>query len=375
MSSNTVNNGKIRLMQITHDLAIGGLQQVIVNLCRSIDQDRFDISVLCLREKGEFAKEVEELGIPVYLIPQKDGADYFSFLKVAEILRKEKIEIIHTHNTQPLFDGAIASLLSGVKTIVHTDHARDFPDKMRYMVAEWMMSHLTYRMVGVSEHTTDNLARYEKISRKKLLTIPNGIDPDKYDIEVDVREKRAELGLEDAEFVIGLGVRLAEQKGITYLLQAMQKILLRYPGTHLIIAGKGDLEEVLRNEAQELDVLSNVHFIGPRLDLNEILKILDIYVLPSLWEGMPMVLLEAMAAKCPIVATNVGGNATVIKHQESGSLVESRNSGQLADEVIRLLGDPYERDKYRVNARKTFDQGFSSKVMAQRYEELYLRQL
>ena len=125
-------------MLITHDLAIGGLQQVVVNLCRTIDRDKFDVSVLCLRALGEFALEVEKLGIKVFFLPQKKGTDYFSFFKVAKILRREKIEVIHTHNTQPFIDGTIGALLSGVKTIVHTDHARSFPDKRRYMFTEWV---------------------------------------------------------------------------------------------------------------------------------------------------------------------------------------------------------------------------------------------
>ena len=127
---------KIRLMQITHDLAIGGLQQVVVNLCRTINRDKFDVFVLCLRAMGEFVPEVEKSGIKVFFLPQKKGTDYFSFLKVAKILRREKIDVIHTHNTQPFIDGTIGALFSGVKTIIHTDHARAFPDKKRYMFAD-----------------------------------------------------------------------------------------------------------------------------------------------------------------------------------------------------------------------------------------------
>ena len=109
------------------------------------------------------------MGIRVLYLPQKkDGTDYLAFLKVAKILRQEKTDVIHTHNTQPFIDGTIAAMISGVKTIVHTDHARDFPDKRRYMFAEWMMSQFAYKVVGVSEHTSKNLMKYEKISSKKI---------------------------------------------------------------------------------------------------------------------------------------------------------------------------------------------------------------
>ena len=106
-------------MQITHDLAIGGLQQVMVNICRTIDREKFNVSVLCLRDTGEFSSEVSKMGIRVLSLPKKkNGADYFSCFKVGKILREEKIEIIHTHNTQPFIDGTMGALISGVKTIV-----------------------------------------------------------------------------------------------------------------------------------------------------------------------------------------------------------------------------------------------------------------
>jgi len=212
-------------MLITHDLAIGGLQQVVVNICRTIDREYFDVSVLCLRELGPFTPEIEKLGIKVFCIPQKKtGVDYFSFLKVAKILRQQQIEIIHTHNTQPFIDGVIGGLIAGVNTMIHTDHARDFPDKKRYMFAEWLMSHFVYKVVGVSEHTSQNLIRYEKISPGKIVTIYNGIDGSKYDIVIDKKKKRSELGIRGNDPIIGLGVRLTDQKGLTFLLQAMPEL-------------------------------------------------------------------------------------------------------------------------------------------------------
>lgn len=367
------SNPKIRLMLISHDLAIGGLQQVVVNICRTINREKFKISVLCLRALGEFMSEVEKLGIKVFFLPQKRGTDYFSFLKVAKILRREKIEVIHTHNTQPFIDGTLGALLSGVKTIIHTDHARDFPDKKRYMFAEWLMAHFAYKIVGVSEHTSKNLIKYEKISKKKIITIPNGIDGQKYSIKIDKKAKRKELGVKGDGPVIGVGVRLTKQKGITYLLRAMPKIAAAFPDIALIIAGEGPLEDQLKKEACDLGIRKNVFFIGPRLDMPDLLKIFDIYVLPSIWEGLPMILLEAMAAGCPIIATDVGGVATAINHGENGSLVEAKNFEFLANEIINLLSNNELKKKYSTNGLKIFKSKFNSKSMTDSYEKLYQR--
>ena len=360
-------------MQITHDLAIGGLQQVVVNICRTINRDKFDISVLCLRSLGEFVPEVEKMGIKVFYLPQKKGTDYFSFLKVAKILRREKIDVIHTHNTQPFIDGTIGALLSGAKTIIHTDHARDFPDKRRYMFAEYVMSKFAYRVVGVSEHTSANLINYEKISQAKVMTIWNGIYGPKYDIKIDRNKKRQELGIKNKGPIIGLGVRLTEQKGITYLLQAMPQVIKSFLDITLIIAGDGKLKSYFQNEAVELGIADNVLFLGTRLDIPELLNLFDVYVLPSLWEGMPMVLLEAMAAGCPVIATDVGGVFRVIDHKQNGLLVAPRNPDQFAKSIVKLLSDESLRRKYAQNGQSKFIDKFSADAMTRQYEKLYIR--
>jgi glycosyltransferase involved in cell wall biosynthesis len=371
---NRMNVKKHRLMIVTHDLAIGGLQQVVVNLCKYINRDRFDISVLCLRGMGELAEEVKNIGIPVYCTASPDGRiDYLSFLKVAKIFKEKKPEIIHTHNSQPFIDATLAGLLSDIKTIVHTDHARKFPDKRRYMFLEWLASHFAYRIVGVSEHTCANLIRYEKISRKKLVTVVNGIDKKKYAIQIDVKKKREELGISKYDLVIGLGVRLTEQKGIAYLLEALPQVLKKFPSLGLLIAGNGPLLNPLKRKAIEFGVSDNVLFLGPRLDMPEILKTLDLYVLPSIWEGLPMVILEAMASKCPVLATDVGGNSMAIVNGISGSLVRSRDPRALSSEIIRILSDKNLREKYALNSLEIFNNKFTADVMAKRYEKLYLR--
>jgi glycosyltransferase involved in cell wall biosynthesis len=364
---------KIRLMQITHDLAIGGLQQVVATICKTINREEFDVSVLCLRHLGEFVPELEKMGIEVILLPQKHkGVDYFSFLKVAKILRDRKIDVIHTHNTQPLIDGTLGALLAGVRHIVHTDHAREFPDKKRYMLAERLMSHFVYRVVGVSPATSQDLIKYERISALKVTTVLNGINGSYFDVIVNKHIKKRELGIKGNGPVIGLGVRLTKQKGISYLLRAMPEIIRQYPDITLVIAGEGDVEKDLRKEATDLGVEKNTLFIGPRLDMPEVIKIFDLYVLPSLWEGLPMVILEAMSAGCPIVATDVGGNHAAVINGENGSLVEPKNPKALAEEIIRILGDKQLRDRYAKKGQELFAARFTAEVMTSQYENLYL---
>lgn len=363
----------LRLMHITHDLAIGGLQQVIVNLCRTLDQENFHITVLCLCDLGPLAETIQELGIKVILLPGQEGrTDYFSFIKVARILKKEKIDVIHTHNTQPLVDGTLGAVLAGgMRRIIHTDHARQFPDKVRYMFAEWCMSHRVHRMVGVSEQTTLNLRRYEKIPQKKLMTIENGIDGSRFDAVVDVENKRRALGLPSAGPLIGVISRLEAVKGITWLLQAMPDIIQRFPNLILLIVGEGTCRRDLEAETEQLGLHDHVVFTGARRDVPEILPLLDIYLLPSLSEGLPMGLLEAMAAGCPVIASAVGGIPAVVTNSETGVLVAPADSSTLARAVMDLVADPKGRARMSRCQKKLFYRHYRAAIMTRKYCRLY----
>jgi glycosyltransferase involved in cell wall biosynthesis len=358
-------------MQITHDMAIGGLQRVVATLCRCIDREAFDVSVLCLRELGPFAAEVRELGIDVRLIQQTGGTDYLSFLKVAKALRSERVDVIHTHNTQPFIDGTLGSLLAGRAPIVHTDHARESSGKLRYRVAEAIASRLAYRVVGVSAHTTASLASHLCIRPSRLETIENGILDSAPAVGFDREATRRELGLAPDARVVGLGARLTAQKGISYLLRAMPEVIGRVPNAVLVIAGEGPLASELRGEAVRLGVGRHVVFLGPRVDMPALYRAFDLYVLPSVWEGLPMVLLEAMAAGCPIVASDVGGVTSAIESGISGLLVPARQPTDLARAIVRVLQDEALRQGFAREASRRFETHFTASVMTRRYESLY----
>ncbi len=370
-------NQRIKVMQVTHDLAIGGLQQVVVSLCRSIDQAKYEVSVLCLRDLGPLSEEIESLNINVRLLPQKKGkTDYLSFFKVAKIIKEEKPHILHTHNTQPLIDGTLGALLSGWRPkIIHTDHAREFPDKKRYMIAEWLVSHFVYKIVGVSDKTTENLHVYEKIPWKKLVTIQNGIDQRRFEQTIDRNMKKKELGIPEGSPVIGVISRIEKVKGISYLLQAMPDIVKEFPTLKLLIVGDGSERENLQLECRQLGIQENVVFTGIRNDVHQILQVLDIFVLPSISEGLPMGLLEAMAAECPVVASNVGGIPGVVGYEENALLVHPGQPKELASTVIFLLKDEQKRKNMASQLKEIFVSRYSATHMTKKYTELYVKAL
>jgi glycosyltransferase involved in cell wall biosynthesis len=370
----TNNKKRIRLLQITHALSVGGLEQVILTLCRSIDKQQYEIIVLCLRELGDLAKEVEKTGAKVILLPQKDnGTDYFSFLKIAKIIQQIKPDVIHTHNTQPLVEGVLGCIAAfRLPKIVHTDHARQFPDKKRYMFAEWCASHFVHKMVGVSEKTTENLRRFEKISPKKLVTIENGIILQNYQITIDRTAKRKELNLPESGSIVGVIARLEPVKGVTFLLKAAPAILAEYPDTLFLIVGDGSEKNNLIQESRDLGITDNVFFTGVRHDIPQLLKLLDIYVLPSISEGLPMGLLEAMAAGCPVVASSVGGVPGVLGKNENGLLITPGEKEALADVIINIQRDTDLVLKLSNNSYNFVEMNYSANIMVKKYIQLYL---
>ncbi len=347
---------------------------MVATLSQATDPHRFVVSVLCLNHAGSIADELRSVCIPVLQVPRRrPGPDYFAFLKVAHILRKRRVHVVHTHNTQALIDGALGATLARVPALVHTDHGREFPDKVRYMFAERMLSRLAYRFVAVSEQTARDLVVHERISPKKVITIPNGVEGSRFDITFDHGAKRRELGLPGNGLLVGTVGRLSEEKGLEHLLVAMAAVVRALPTAMLVLVGSGLLETELREKAAALGIDNHVCFLGERSDIPEVMPLFDVYVISSVREGLPMALLEALAASRAVVATRVGGIPNVIDHEETGILVPPASPDDLARGILRLLSSDELRHRHGVQGHKVFEERFHARVMAQRYEQLYLR--
>jgi len=361
----------IKILHITHDLNIGGLQNLILNICKYSDS-KYIFEVLCLRDLGALVSEFEKIKVKVFLLKQEDKIDYLSFFKVANFLKKNKYDIIHTHNTHPLIDGMLGKLISNTKSrVIHTDHGRIFPDKKRYMLAEHLLSKFIHKFIAVSEDAFFKLKYYEKILPEKLQIIENGVDGRKFDVTIDVNRKKDEIGINSGVHVIGVISRLEKVKGIDYLIEAMPDILCKFPKLQLLIVGDGSEGSKLMSLCQKLNLQDSVLFLGPRLDIPELFQILDVFLLPSLSEGMPLGLIEAMAARRPIVASNVGGIPSVVIDSVSAVLVPPKNSKQIFDAVIKILSNQKFKNYISNNAFNHFIINFEIKSMIKKYNSLY----
>ena len=362
----------INIMQVVHDLNFGGMQRVVVDLCLNVNSSKFNMSVCCLEELGPNAKELERKGIPVFLVKKKPGFDWLLPLRLRKLFLKQKVQVVHTHGINPFFYGTIGAILAKVPVKIQTDHARGtFPVARKEMVSEMVLSWFVDRIVAVSEGVKSDLVKYEHISPEKIQVIYNGIDASKYRVKIDQEKKREELGISVDDKVIGIGVRLSEQKGIKYLIEAMSIVVKSFPNVKLLIIGDGECRTDLEKLASDCGIADKVIFTGFRNDIPELLQIMDIYSLPSLWEGHPLVLLEAMAAGKPVVATDIHGNRETVEHGKTGMLTPTRNSEKLAEALLKLLVDDDMRRKMGSMGHKRFRKLFIIDKTVKNYQDLY----
>jgi glycosyltransferase involved in cell wall biosynthesis len=202
--------------------------------------------------------------------------------------------------------------------------------------------------------------------------VHNGIDLRPYKT-VDRLGARRQLGFQDSELLIGAIGRLAPQKGFVHLIRAMPQVLAAVPNARLVLAGDGPLERELKDEAVECGVAERVQFLGFRRDILELLTAFDIFALPSLWEGLSISLIEALAAGKPIVATDIDGNREVIDNLETGLLVPPADAGAFAAALLRLLTDRSLAERLAVNARLSAESRFSMERMVEQNLAVYNR--
>lgn len=331
-------------------------------------------------------KEAEKKGlepIPIAsLVRRIDLArDLSTFFSLWRLVIREKPAIVHTHTSKAGILGRCAAKLAGVPTIVHTPHGHVFyghfgPLASRFfLLVEKILAFITDRMIALTESEREDYIRFAVSNPNKIITIHSGVEVDHYmKAEVNVEEKKKTLGIDPKVLVVGTVGWLLPIKGPIYLLRAMERVWLNHPEIQLIFVGKGDLENELRKKASQIGVTKKVKFLGWRDDIPEIMHILDVFVLPSLNEGMGRVLIEAMAAGKPIIASNVGGIPDLVIQGQNGLLVPAKDIKALAEGIEYLLENQRERIEMGEKGRKMAT-NYGVNSMVEKIDRLYLELL
>jgi glycosyltransferase involved in cell wall biosynthesis len=368
--------GKIRIAQITHGMGIGGMERVIADLCRQLDPAAYEPAVYCTHTLGALASELDAIGVPVFYRPIRRRSDHWTRpIRIYRFLREWRPDVVHTQHMGALLDTALVARAARVPVLVHTDHSKRYPEKRRYMLAERMLSHLTDAFCVVSKHTRRELSLFEGIPESRIQVVYNGYDlPSPPRVE-DRAEIRASLGIGDGAVLLGSVARLEWQKGHDLLVDAMPHVLSRVPSARAVIVGGGSKEEELRKRIRGLDLDGKVHLVGPRRDALRFLAAIDLFVMTSNFEGMPIALLEAMAMSLPILSTSVGGVPEVVEDGVTGELVDGRDPLRYAEAVVRIITDPEKLTRYGRAGRLRYEKLFRVDTMVRSYDEIYRRHL
>jgi sugar transferase (PEP-CTERM/EpsH1 system associated) len=364
---------KIRLLFVTPCFGYGGLERVLLDLITNIDRTRFSPSFCSLISPvGEMFRLLENLYVPCTILEKGDGINVSLIFKLARLIKRDQIDLINAHDIGATLYAAPAARLAGVDRIVHTDHSQVLTLNRFIPVYRWILQHLVTRSITVSDNLRDFLQREMRVDEDVIETIPNGLNVSRFKSDGGGRRLINELGLSEDSIVIGTIGRLTEQKGRRYLIDAFALLHEKYANAVCIIVGDGDLRDELRDRAAEKGLENQIFFTGNRDDIPDLLDLFDVFVLPSLWEGQPITIMEAMAAGKPIIATAVGGNTEILRSGKFGLLVPEKNPDELARAMDQLLDDNSLAAELGDRARKHAEQELDSGQMTQRYEEVFL---
>jgi glycosyltransferase involved in cell wall biosynthesis len=362
----------LRVAQLIETDGPGGAEHVVAELARALQAGGADTTVfLPARGEGWLARQLEGSGASTesFSIDRPVAPEVVRSL--AQTFRERRITIAHSHEFSMAVYGAWAARLAGIPHVITMHGGRYYAGKLRRRLALRSAVALSSGTVGVSASVTQALSHDLRMRRSRLLMIPNGV---RYERPSSIT-LREELGLgADARLVVAIG-NLYAVKGHQYLIDALDLLSERHPTLHVAIAGRGDLEEPLRARARAYRLTQRVHLLGLRPDVPALMAAADVFVLPSLSEGLPLALLEAMFAGRTIVATDVGDVGVALERGGAGVLVPPGDAGALAAALGAVLDDPDRARRLSVAAAARAAAEYDISRMVTRYVNVYRQHL
>ncbi|RMF94390.1 MAG: glycosyltransferase [Candidatus Schekmanbacteria bacterium] len=365
----------LKVLHTIYSLEAGGAERVVYHYALYHNRENF-IPIVCgIKKGGEFAKEIEKLGVKVYIANEGNSSPLEIVKRIRKIIKEENVSIVHSHGQVANTWTIPAVLNSSVKCFVKTEHNVHYPGfKARiHSLINRSFYFLNDKIFAVSDAVRNAHLSAAFAGRDRFVTVHNGIDYDPFEsVEIDKENLLKELNIGKDCLIVGTIGSLTKQKRQDVFLRAMAKVCNEFDDVRGIIVGKGPLMEELQSLSKRLNIENKVVFCGLRRDIPQILKLIDIFVLSSDWEGFPISLLEAMASGCPSVATNVGGNREAIEEGVNGYLVPPDDYIALAEKICNLLRNRRIIMDIGTNAKKIFLEKFTAEKMVGKSEEIYL---
>jgi sugar transferase (PEP-CTERM/EpsH1 system associated) len=333
------------VVHVVYSFGTGGLENGLVNLINRMPEDRYRHAIVCLTEAGEFADRIERTGVPIISLHSRKGHSFGLYWRLWKTLKALNPTIVHTRNLATLEAQIPAWMLRGVKT-VHGEHGRDVFDlegkNRKYNLLRRLIRPVVGRYTTVSKDLKHWLMETVGVLESKVVQIYNGVDQELFHPGNGKPMDIAPNGfLSEGSFVIGTVGRLAAVKDQATLIRAFKLLLDHNPrkrnDLRLVIAGDGPLRKDLEELTAELGIEQAVWMTGNRSDIADVLRLYDLFVLPSLGEGISNTILEAMATGLPIIATDVGGNPELVEEGVNGRLIPAEDHAALGSRLNKCI--------------------------------------
>ncbi len=363
------------VVHLIYRLDVGGLENGVVNLINTMPADRFRHAIVCMTEYTDFRRRIRVPDVAVYALGKPAGKAPGTYLALWRLLRNLRPAIVHSRNLATL-EGQVAAAAARVPVRVHGEHGWDVDDlharSARNRRLRRVLKPFVHRYVAVSRHLADYLVDSVGVPRRKISQIYNGVDTTRFRPGAVARPS-----LKDANtrFLVGTVGRLAAVKDQAALIRAFAAVLRMRPEwsgrVRLAVIGdgalRGELGELIREEGIEADSTMT----GSRDNVSELMREMDLFVLPSLAEGVSNTILEAMATALPVIATRVGGNPELVDDGQTGRLVAAADSDQLADAIAAYVDNPERARAHGEEGRRRVERQFSLRAMVDGYLDAY----
>lgn len=370
-----MNPEPISILHFSNTIARGGVEGHILTLLRGLDRNRFRLYLACSPEVVELLGSDVPADVPVFPVRFRKPHHVGGAIRLARLLREIRIDILHSHLFYSSLFASPVGKVSRVPVTIETPHVREqwrHGLKSRFFVDRFA-GHFVDRYIAVSQANARYLIEEKKLPERKIQVIRNGCDIRHFNPEHQApRGLKHSLGFGEADPVLLVLGRLEPQKGHRYLLEALPAILREFPEAKLVSLGDGCLRSELEEMTRGLGVAGAVRFVGFQSNVSDWLALADVSVLPSLYEGLPLVALESLAAVRPVVASAVDGTVEIVLDGKTGFAVPPAEPARLSEAILRLLRDPELRRKFGEAGRKLVLENFSQEQQIHKTEEFYL---
>ena len=369
---------RIKILECIRQGQIGGGESHLLSLVENLDKNKFDPIVLSFTD-GPMVDRLKSMDIPVHIIPTLKPFDFTKWKEVKNLLKQQSVELVHAHGTRANSNVLWAARSLGIP-VIYTVHGWSFhPDqkpltrKIRIMGEKYLTSKTN---LNISVSASNQQSGKQYISSFNSIVINNGIDLKKFNPANPHNDIRSELKIPADKILVLFIARFTSHKQPLALIEAFAKSYQQNPKLHLLMVGDGDQKDEAKNLIRRLKMQDHITLEAFRQDVPDVLASADIFVLPSLWEGLPIGLLEALAMGKAVIATNVDGTSEIIENEKNGLLVDTGNLiSNLASSLVELSKDKQKRDEFSRQAINTITERYNAANMTREIERVYLKVL